>query len=163
MVIIHTVILFLHSLSQNLLTISTCYYLKILIHKQWLLELILIKFISKVWKDVPTDLANSSSQTNNQTTYWSCTGQFVDRKGVGMVSYCIYREFNLQYFWFLLKDCLVNVVMKSVVFCLLARFGEESMDRVLQWMDKAEIQENAAILDIGTGNGVFLVELVRIE
>ncbi|XP_034040396.1 EEF1A lysine methyltransferase 2 [Thalassophryne amazonica] len=40
-------------------------------------------------------------------------------------------------------------------------FGEESMNRVLQWMDKAKIQENAAILDIGTGNGVFLVELAK--
>ncbi|XP_078129535.1 EEF1A lysine methyltransferase 2 isoform X3 [Sander vitreus] len=34
------------------------------------------------------------------------------------------------------------------------------MSRVLRWMDKANIPENAAILDIGTGNGAFLVELV---
>lgn len=34
------------------------------------------------------------------------------------------------------------------------------MSRVLRWMDKAMIQENAAILDIGTGNGAFLVEMV---
>uniref|UniRef100_UPI003AB0A347 EEF1A lysine methyltransferase 2 isoform X1 n=1 Tax=Centroberyx gerrardi TaxID=166262 RepID=UPI003AB0A347 len=40
-------------------------------------------------------------------------------------------------------------------------FGEESMDRVLRWMDKAKIPENAAILDIGTGNGVLLVELTK--
>lgn len=40
------------------------------------------------------------------------------------------------------------------------RFGEESMRRVLRWMDKANITEDAAILDIGTGNGAFLVELV---
>lgn len=40
------------------------------------------------------------------------------------------------------------------------RFGNESMNRVLRWMDKAEIPENAAILDIGTGNGAFLVEMV---
>ncbi|XP_026164841.1 EEF1A lysine methyltransferase 2 [Mastacembelus armatus] len=40
-------------------------------------------------------------------------------------------------------------------------FGEESMSRVLRWMDKAKIPENAAILDIGTGNGAFLVELAR--
>ncbi|KAM7385452.1 hypothetical protein PAMP_001535 [Pampus punctatissimus] len=40
-------------------------------------------------------------------------------------------------------------------------FGEESMSRVLRWMDKANISENAAILDIGTGNGAFLVELVK--
>ncbi|XP_047458340.1 EEF1A lysine methyltransferase 2 [Mugil cephalus] len=40
-------------------------------------------------------------------------------------------------------------------------FGEESMSRVLRWMDNAKIPENAAILDIGTGNGAFLVELVK--
>ncbi|XP_028279199.1 EEF1A lysine methyltransferase 2 [Parambassis ranga] len=40
-------------------------------------------------------------------------------------------------------------------------FGEESMNRVLRWMDKAKIPENAAILDIGTGNGAFLVELAK--
>lgn len=34
------------------------------------------------------------------------------------------------------------------------------MSRVLRWMDKVKIAENAAILDIGTGNGAFLVELV---
>ncbi|KAM4729663.1 EEF1A lysine methyltransferase 2 [Anableps anableps] len=40
-------------------------------------------------------------------------------------------------------------------------FGEESMSRVLRWMDKAKIPEDAAILDIGTGNGAFLVELAK--
>ncbi|XP_044069287.1 EEF1A lysine methyltransferase 2 isoform X2 [Siniperca chuatsi] len=40
-------------------------------------------------------------------------------------------------------------------------FGEESMSRVLRWMDKAKIPKNAAILDIGTGNGAFLVELAK--
>uniref|UniRef100_UPI003AAC67DB EEF1A lysine methyltransferase 2 isoform X2 n=1 Tax=Centroberyx gerrardi TaxID=166262 RepID=UPI003AAC67DB len=44
---------------------------------------------------------------------------------------------------------------------ILEMFGEESMDRVLRWMDKAKIPENAAILDIGTGNGVLLVELTK--
>lgn len=34
------------------------------------------------------------------------------------------------------------------------------MNRVLRWMDKAEIPANAAILDIGTGNGAFLMEMV---
>ncbi|XP_072292467.1 EEF1A lysine methyltransferase 2 [Eucyclogobius newberryi] len=38
-------------------------------------------------------------------------------------------------------------------------FGEESMTRVIEWMKKAKIPENASILDIGTGNGVFLVAL----
>lgn len=37
------------------------------------------------------------------------------------------------------------------------------MNRVLGWMETAKIPENAAILDIGTGNGAFLVELVRKE
>ncbi|XP_003964018.1 EEF1A lysine methyltransferase 2 [Takifugu rubripes] len=40
-------------------------------------------------------------------------------------------------------------------------FGEESMKRVLRWMDKAKIPENAAILDIGTGNGAFLLEMAK--
>ncbi|XP_021172882.2 EEF1A lysine methyltransferase 2 isoform X1 [Fundulus heteroclitus] len=40
-------------------------------------------------------------------------------------------------------------------------FGEESMSRVLRWMDKAKIPKDAAILDIGTGNGAFLVELAN--
>lgn len=43
------------------------------------------------------------------------------------------------------------------------RFGEESMNRVLKWMNNAKIPDDAAILDIGTGNGAFLVELVRAE
>ncbi|XP_056333090.1 EEF1A lysine methyltransferase 2 [Danio aesculapii] len=40
-------------------------------------------------------------------------------------------------------------------------FGEESMHRVIRWMEAQNISENAAILDIGTGNGMFLVELAR--
>ncbi|XP_028324937.1 EEF1A lysine methyltransferase 2 [Gouania willdenowi] len=40
-------------------------------------------------------------------------------------------------------------------------FGEESMSRVLRWMDKEKIPHSAAILDIGTGNGVFLTELAK--
>ncbi|MEQ2256261.1 EEF1A lysine methyltransferase 2 [Ilyodon furcidens] len=40
-------------------------------------------------------------------------------------------------------------------------FGEESMSRVLRWMDKAKIPEDAGVLDIGTGNGTFLVELAK--
>ncbi|XP_068184204.1 EEF1A lysine methyltransferase 2 [Antennarius striatus] len=40
-------------------------------------------------------------------------------------------------------------------------FGEESMSRVLRWMEKADIPEDAAILDIGTGNAAFLVELAK--
>ncbi|XP_007255150.2 EEF1A lysine methyltransferase 2 isoform X1 [Astyanax mexicanus] len=40
-------------------------------------------------------------------------------------------------------------------------FGQGSMHRVLKWMVKQNIPKNAAILDIGTGNGVFLVELAK--
>ncbi|XP_037128439.1 EEF1A lysine methyltransferase 2 [Syngnathus acus] len=40
-------------------------------------------------------------------------------------------------------------------------FGEESMNRVLKWMDNANIAKDAAILDIGTGNGAFLVEMAK--
>ncbi|CAL8391390.1 unnamed protein product [Arctogadus glacialis] len=40
-------------------------------------------------------------------------------------------------------------------------FGEQSMGRVIRWMEKAEIPKNASILDIGTGNGVLLVELAK--
>ncbi|XP_029962681.1 EEF1A lysine methyltransferase 2 [Salarias fasciatus] len=40
-------------------------------------------------------------------------------------------------------------------------FGEESMSRVLRWMDRAKIPESASVLDIGTGNGAFLVELAK--
>ncbi|XP_034537684.1 EEF1A lysine methyltransferase 2 [Notolabrus celidotus] len=40
-------------------------------------------------------------------------------------------------------------------------FGEESMSRVLRWMKGAKIPEVATILDIGTGNGAFLVELAK--
>ncbi|OBS73223.1 hypothetical protein A6R68_12195, partial [Neotoma lepida] len=39
-------------------------------------------------------------------------------------------------------------------------FGEESMNRLIRWMQKQKIPLDAAVLDIGTGNGVFLVELV---
>ncbi|XP_063124004.1 EEF1A lysine methyltransferase 2 isoform X7 [Rattus norvegicus] len=40
-------------------------------------------------------------------------------------------------------------------------FGEESMYRVIRWMQKHKIPLDASVLDIGTGNGVFLVELVK--
>ncbi|KAK3563158.1 hypothetical protein QTP86_016400, partial [Hemibagrus guttatus] len=40
-------------------------------------------------------------------------------------------------------------------------FGEESMNRVIRWIEKQNTPENAAILDIGTGNGIFLVELAK--
>ncbi|XP_053440137.1 EEF1A lysine methyltransferase 2 isoform X3 [Nycticebus coucang] len=40
-------------------------------------------------------------------------------------------------------------------------FGEESMNRLIRWMRKHKIPLDASVLDIGTGNGVFLVELVE--
>ncbi|XP_061048972.1 LOW QUALITY PROTEIN: EEF1A lysine methyltransferase 2-like [Eubalaena glacialis] len=39
-------------------------------------------------------------------------------------------------------------------------FGEESMTRLIRWMQKHKIPLDASVLDIGTGNGVFLVELL---
>ncbi|KAB1270940.1 EEF1A lysine methyltransferase 2 [Camelus dromedarius] len=39
-------------------------------------------------------------------------------------------------------------------------FGEESMARLIRWMQNHKIPLDASVLDIGTGNGVFLVELV---
>uniref|UniRef100_A0A8C6D851 EEF1A lysine methyltransferase 2 n=1 Tax=Moschus moschiferus TaxID=68415 RepID=A0A8C6D851_MOSMO len=38
-------------------------------------------------------------------------------------------------------------------------FGEESMTRLIRWMQKHKIPLDASVLDIRTGNGVFLVEL----
>ncbi|XP_076982460.1 EEF1A lysine methyltransferase 2 [Tamandua tetradactyla] len=40
-------------------------------------------------------------------------------------------------------------------------FGEESMSRLIRWMEKHKIPLDASLLDIGTGNGVFLVELAK--
>ncbi|XP_040110717.1 EEF1A lysine methyltransferase 2 isoform X2 [Oryx dammah] len=40
-------------------------------------------------------------------------------------------------------------------------FGEESMTRLIRWMQKHKIPLDAPVLDIGTGNGVFLVELAK--
>ncbi|XP_047680306.1 EEF1A lysine methyltransferase 2 isoform X2 [Prionailurus viverrinus] len=37
-------------------------------------------------------------------------------------------------------------------------FGEESMNRLIRWMQKREIPLDASVLDIGTGNGVFLAK-----
>nr|XP_044997924.1 EEF1A lysine methyltransferase 2 isoform X3 [Jaculus jaculus] len=40
-------------------------------------------------------------------------------------------------------------------------FGEESMNRLIRWMQKHKIPLDSSVLDIGTGNGVFLVELAK--
>lgn len=47
----------------------------------------------------------------------------------------------------------------TLLFSSTFRFGEESMDRVIRWMTAQNIPQNASVLDIGTGNGMFLVEL----
>ncbi|XP_036191501.1 EEF1A lysine methyltransferase 2 isoform X1 [Myotis myotis] len=41
-------------------------------------------------------------------------------------------------------------------------FGEESVNRLLRWMQRHKIPLDAAVLDIGTGNGVLLVELAKL-
>lgn len=43
---------------------------------------------------------------------------------------------------------------------LLIRFGEESMTRLIRWMEKQNIPLDSSVLDVGTGNGALLVELV---
>ncbi|XP_065409628.1 EEF1A lysine methyltransferase 2 isoform X1 [Chrysemys picta bellii] len=40
-------------------------------------------------------------------------------------------------------------------------FGEESMLRLIRWMEKQKIPLDSSVLDIGTGNGVLLVELAK--
>lgn len=41
-------------------------------------------------------------------------------------------------------------------------FGEESMDRVCRWIFKnSEITTNDKIIDLGCGNGLFLIELAK--
>ncbi|XP_041065866.1 EEF1A lysine methyltransferase 2 isoform X1 [Carcharodon carcharias] len=40
-------------------------------------------------------------------------------------------------------------------------FGEESMDRIITWLEMQKISKDVALLDIGTGNGVFLIELAK--
>ncbi|XP_077206163.1 EEF1A lysine methyltransferase 2 isoform X2 [Paroedura picta] len=40
-------------------------------------------------------------------------------------------------------------------------FGEESIRRLIGWLEKQKIPLDSCILDIGTGNGVLLVELAK--
>ncbi|KAL8187213.1 UNVERIFIED_CONTAM: EEF1A lysine methyltransferase 2 [Gekko kuhli] len=40
-------------------------------------------------------------------------------------------------------------------------FGEESMSRLIGWLEKQKIPLDSCILDIGTGNGVLLAELAK--
>lgn len=41
-------------------------------------------------------------------------------------------------------------------------FGEESAERVINWILNAEIAKDSNILDLGCGNGMFLIELARL-
>ena len=42
-----------------------------------------------------------------------------------------------------------------------ARFGEESQDRMVEWLDDNEdVSKDDTILDLGCGNGALLLELV---
>ncbi|XP_069755830.1 EEF1A lysine methyltransferase 2 isoform X2 [Narcine bancroftii] len=41
-------------------------------------------------------------------------------------------------------------------------FGKESMDRIRRWLEEQNIPKHAALLDIGTGNGVLLIELAKV-
>lgn len=38
-------------------------------------------------------------------------------------------------------------------------FGEESMDRVMRYLEEEDVAKNSSVIDIGCGNGLFLVEL----
>ncbi|XP_026560725.1 EEF1A lysine methyltransferase 2 [Pseudonaja textilis] len=40
-------------------------------------------------------------------------------------------------------------------------FGEESMTRIIRWLEKRKIPLDTSVLDIGTGNGILLVELSK--
>ncbi|XP_045463526.1 EEF1A lysine methyltransferase 2 [Harmonia axyridis] len=40
-------------------------------------------------------------------------------------------------------------------------FGEESAERVINWLSNNGIPKNSYILDVGCGNGMFLIELAR--
>nr|XP_056706032.1 EEF1A lysine methyltransferase 2 [Euleptes europaea] len=40
-------------------------------------------------------------------------------------------------------------------------FGEESISRLIGWLEKQKIPLDSCVLDIGTGNGVLLVELAK--
>ncbi|XP_034292305.1 EEF1A lysine methyltransferase 2 isoform X2 [Pantherophis guttatus] len=41
------------------------------------------------------------------------------------------------------------------------QFGEESMTRIIRWLEKQKIPLDTSVLDIGTGNGILLVELSK--
>ncbi|XP_048406641.1 EEF1A lysine methyltransferase 2 isoform X4 [Stegostoma tigrinum] len=56
---------------------------------------------------------------------------------------------------FMIQAMLVRFV------CCPPRFGEESVDRVITWLESQKIPKAAALLDIGTGNGYFLIELAK--
>ncbi|NXI42937.1 EFMT2 methyltransferase, partial [Galbula dea] len=40
-------------------------------------------------------------------------------------------------------------------------FGEESMFRIVRWLEKQKVPPDSSVLDIGTGNGLLLIELAK--
>ncbi|XP_067858832.1 EEF1A lysine methyltransferase 2 isoform X2 [Heptranchias perlo] len=68
-----------------------------------------------------------------------------------------------SYSLFMIQEMLVRFVPGQLQSQtpLSFRFGEESMDRIITWLEMQKISKDATLLDIGTGNGVFLVELAK--
>lgn len=62
--------------------------------------------------------------------------------------------------WDVSVTCLQAPLLVMKQFSVPDRFGEESMNRLIRWMQKYKIPLDASVLDIGTGNGALLVELV---
>lgn len=59
--------------------------------------------------------------------------------------------------------CLLYVFAVLISWSLVFnRFGEESMFRIIRWLEKQKVPLDSSVLDIGTGNGVLLIELVGI-
>ena len=44
---------------------------------------------------------------------------------------------------------------------LFSRFGEDTMEKILDWMEECEeISTGSDIIDLGSGNGMMCIELV---
>ena len=41
------------------------------------------------------------------------------------------------------------------------RFGEDSQNRVVNWIEQSSVQISDPIIDLGCGNGIILIELVN--
>ncbi|MBN3290074.1 EFMT2 methyltransferase, partial [Polypterus senegalus] len=46
-------------------------------------------------------------------------------------------------------------------FFLFVRFGKESIDRIVTWLKNHNFPKDSSVLDIGTGNGMLLVEMAK--